>query len=150
MNIPNVIKTFESNKRFTSFKKISIINRSVETSETSNTSIDDTYFWDTDICEYVECASNARISLKSNKLPEEEIEEILNQILTFEEDSNDCGASNLNNISESDNSVKEELSLVTLKENRLLYVQQTFKKSIRISLKSFLISISLSFLNLFI
>lgn len=44
----------------------------------------------------------------------------------------------------------ETTSLVTIKERRLLNAQIMFKKSIRISLKSFLISISLSFLNLFI
>lgn len=44
----------------------------------------------------------------------------------------------------------ETVSLVTIKENRLLVAQNMFKKSIRISLKSFLISITLSFLNLFI
>lgn len=44
----------------------------------------------------------------------------------------------------------ETLSLVTLKERRLLTAQTMFKKSIKVSLKSFLISISISFLNLFI
>lgn len=41
-------------------------------------------------------------------------------------------------------------ALVTLKERRLMSIQNAFKKSIRVSLKSFLISLSLSFLNLFI
>ena len=40
--------------------------------------------------------------------------------------------------------------LVSIKEKRLLAAQTMFKKSIKISLKSFLISLSLSFLNLFI
>ncbi|MGN1298968.1 MAG: hypothetical protein ACI4UE_03190 [Candidatus Scatovivens sp.] len=44
----------------------------------------------------------------------------------------------------------EETSLTTIKENRLVTAQNIFKKSIRVSLKSFLISLSLSFLNLFI
>ena len=44
----------------------------------------------------------------------------------------------------------ETTALVTLKERRLLAAQTMFKKSIRVSLKSFLISISISFLNLFI
>lgn len=44
----------------------------------------------------------------------------------------------------------EETSIVTVKDNPLVTAQNMFKKSIRISLKSFLISISLSFLNLFI
>lgn len=44
----------------------------------------------------------------------------------------------------------ETTSLVTIKERRLLAAQNMFKKSIRVSLKSFLLSITLSFLNLFI
>ena len=44
----------------------------------------------------------------------------------------------------------ETVSLVTIKEKHLLTMQTMFKKSIRVSLKSFLISITLSFLNLFI
>ena len=44
----------------------------------------------------------------------------------------------------------ETVALATLKERRILAAQTMFKKSIRVSLKSFLISISLSFLNLFI
>ena len=45
---------------------------------------------------------------------------------------------------------EECTSLITVKERRILAAQTMFKKSIRISLKSFLISLSLSFLNLFI
>ena len=41
----------------------------------------------------------------------------------------------------------ETLSLVTLKERRLLTAQTMFKKSIKVSLKSFLISISISSLE---
>lgn len=41
-------------------------------------------------------------------------------------------------------------ALVTTSPNFLLNVQTMFKKTIKFSLKSFLISISLSFLNLFI
>ena len=44
----------------------------------------------------------------------------------------------------------ETKDLISVKERRLLAAQTMFKKSIRISLKSFLISLSLSFLNLFI
>lgn len=44
----------------------------------------------------------------------------------------------------------ETVALVTIKEKHLLAMQTMFKKSIRVSLKSFLISITLSFLNLFI
>ena len=44
----------------------------------------------------------------------------------------------------------EETSLVVVKETPLIIAQNMFKKSIKVSLKSFLISLSLSFLNLFI
>lgn len=44
----------------------------------------------------------------------------------------------------------ETTALVTIKERGILAAQDMFKKSIRVSLKSFLISITLSFLNLFI
>lgn len=45
---------------------------------------------------------------------------------------------------------EECTALVTVKERRLMAAQTMFKKSIKISIKSFLISLSLSFLNLFI
>ena len=48
---------------------------------------------------------------------------------------------------EPDNETKD---LVSIKEQRMLTAQNIFKKSIRVSLKAFLISLSLSFLNLFI
>ena len=65
-----------------------------------------------------------------------------------DEHSNNCSIS-VNSYAEiKPNS--QTTSLVTVKETRLLAVQNMFKKSIHISLKSFLISISISFLNLFI
>ena len=51
---------------------------------------------------------------------------------------------------ESDSISEECLSLIVRKEHRLLVAQTMFKKSIKISLKSFLISLSLTFLNFFI
>lgn len=46
---------------------------------------------------------------------------------------------------------KEEVTaLVVVKPNSLFAIQPIFKKSIRISIKSFLISLSLGFLNLFL
>jgi len=48
---------------------------------------------------------------------------------------------------EPDNETK---SLILVKPNYLVTAQTMFKKTIRFSLKSFLISISLSFLNLFV
>lgn len=44
----------------------------------------------------------------------------------------------------------DEKSIVILKPNYLTVAQNMFKKTIKFSLKSFLISISLSFLNLFV
>ena len=49
-----------------------------------------------------------------------------------------------------ENPSEECTALVTVKERRLMAAQTMFKKSIKISIKSFLISLSLSFLNLFI
>lgn len=49
-----------------------------------------------------------------------------------------------------ENATEECTALVTIKERRLLAAQTMFKKSIKVSIKSFLISLSLSFLNLFI
>lgn len=97
-------------------------------------------------------------------LEQETFEEISNYKLTFEnsksyddlitEDFNVQGTDELssledNNIEEKSN-IEECTSLVVLKERRLLAAQNMFKKSIRVSIKSFLISLSLSFLNLFI
>lgn len=48
---------------------------------------------------------------------------------------------------EPDNETK---ALIVIKPNYLVTAQTMFKKTIRFSLKSFLISISLSFLNLFV
>ena len=62
-------------------------------------------------------------------------------------DNTNINNSNIYEDIEPDN---ETTSLVTIKERRLLAAQNMFKKSIRVSLKSFLISITLSFLNLFI
>ena len=46
---------------------------------------------------------------------------------------------------------KEEVTaLVIVKPNSLFAIQPMFKKSIKISIKSFLISLSLGFLNLFL
>lgn len=59
------------------------------------------------------------------------------------------------NISEDDSLVTEEkqeeiTALVVQKPNSLFVAQTMFKKSIKISIKSFLISLSLGFLNLFL
>lgn len=48
-----------------------------------------------------------------------------------------------------ENKAEECTALVEVKPHSLLVAQTMFKKSIRISIKSFLISLSLGFLNLF-
>jgi len=72
----------------------------------------------------------------------------INQILNTNSEDNE-------NIENEDDVLAQEraeecTALVTVKERRLMAAQTMFKRSIKISLKSFLISLSLSFLNLFI
>lgn len=45
---------------------------------------------------------------------------------------------------------EECTALVTVKERRIMAAQTMFKRSIKVTIKSFLISLSLSFLNFFI
>lgn len=73
-------------------------------------------------------------------------EKPVNQILK----SNSEDDQNENNDLIDKEQAEECTALVTVKERRLMAAQTMFKKSIKISLKSFLISLSLSFLNLFI
>lgn len=93
-------------------------------------------------------------------LEQETVEEISEYKLTFEnkselEESNELVVKN-QILNETDTEAESEIpseectALVTLKERRLLAAQTMFKKSIKVSIKSFLISLSLSFLNLFI
>ena len=49
-----------------------------------------------------------------------------------------------------DDEKQEVTALVVTKPNSLFVTQHVFKKSIKISIKSFLISLSLGFLNLFL
>lgn len=49
-----------------------------------------------------------------------------------------------------ENNSQEITALVVTKPNSLFVAQKMFKKSIKISIKSFLISLSLGFLNLFL
>lgn len=67
----------------------------------------------------------------------------------FDKGTDDLSSQEDTNIDEKNN-IEECTSLVVLKENRLSVAQNMFKKSIKVSIKSFLISLSLSFLNLFI
>ena len=77
----------------------------------------------------------------------ESTEKVLDETNNISSDDTNIIDSNIYEDIEPDN---ETTSLVTVKERRLLAAQNMFKKSIRVSLKSFLISITLSFLNLFI
>lgn len=89
-------------------------------------------------------------------------EEVSNYKLTFEnnddlitEELDNQGTDELSSNEEGVNidekkDIEECTSLVVQKEHRLLVAQNMFKKSIKVSIKSFLISLSLSFLNLFI
>lgn len=54
-----------------------------------------------------------------------------------------------NAVSDVEESKEEITALVVTKPNSLFVAQTMFKKSIKISIKSFLISLSLGFLNLF-
>lgn len=98
-------------------------------------------------------------------LEQETFEEVNNYKLTFEnkesyddlitEDFKEEGTDEISSITEDinineKNDIEQCTSLVVLKENRLFVAQKMFKKSIKVSIKSFLISLSLSFLNLFI
>ena len=87
-----------------------------------NTSFDDDYVWDTTLNKYVP-ANSSKINTSSS------------------DNANIYKDIEINT---------DETSLTTLKERRLFAVQTMFKKSIKVSIKSFLISLSLSFLNLFI
>jgi len=77
----------------------------------------------------------------------EPTEKVLDETNNISSDNTNIITSNIYEDIEPDN---ETTYLVTVKERRLLAAQDMFKKSIRVSLKSFLISITLSFLNLFI
>lgn len=79
---------------------------------------------------------------------DEETKDTVNQILN-------TNSEDIENIEKDEDILAKEraeecTALVTVKERRLMAAQTMFKKSIKISLKSFLISLSLSFLNLFI
>ena len=91
-----------------------------------NISFDDAYEFDTETGQYVQRRSNDD-EVKTN----------------FE--SNQYGSYKFD-IEEN----TEEKSITTLKERKILDVQAIAKTSIRVSLKSFLISLTLSFLNLFV
>ena len=76
----------------------------------------------------------------------------MNDIEITEEVNNEIENDNAEDIpSEDTEEPKEEITaLVVTKPNSLYVAQNVFKKSIKISIKSFLISLSLGFLNLFL
>lgn len=90
--------------------------------------------------------------IKPNSFEEENYFSQLNidNNATTQEIENPVEENCLNEFLYSDESSKECTSLITLNERRLMTAQTMFKKSIKVSIKSFLISLSLSFLNLFI
>lgn len=63
--------------------------------------------------------------------------------------SEDYTDNNKANVTASEEASKEITALIVQKPNSLFVAQTMFKKSIKISIKSFLISLSLGFLNLF-
>lgn len=78
--------------------------------------------------------------LETSDIENQEIEEATNENLEAPAQDDIC----------TQNNVEECTALVVTKPNSLFVAQKMFKKSIKISIKSFLISISLGFLNLFI
>ena len=78
----------------------------------------------------------------------EEDDEVTEDII--EEDDENSNEDSDESLIDQEEIAEECTALVTVKERRLMAAQNMFKKSIKISLKSFLISLSLSFLNLFI
>ena len=83
-----------------------------------------------------------------NEIEEDNENSIKEDIL--EEDNENTDNENGEDLIDDEERAEECTALVTVKERRLMAAQTMFKKSIKISLKSFLISLSLSFLNLFI
>lgn len=85
-----------------------------------------------------------------NDTPDEYLERLKSNSVETENTVSTTGIqASVNNYQdvEPDNETK---SLIVVKPNYLVTAQTMFKKTIRFSLKSFLISISLSFLNLFV
>ena len=96
--------------------------------------------------ETFEEVNNYKLTFENNSdLITEDLEQGTDELSSTEEDIN---INNEQNHEQKD--IEECTSLVVLKENRLFVAQKMFKKSIKVSIKSFLISLSLSFLNLFI
>jgi len=93
-----------------------------------NASFDDAYEWDTETGTYV----------KTKEVKSEDTDNISTQ----------KSWTSFSEVTVEENN--EVTSITTIRERRLIGAQTMFKKSIRISLKSFLLAISLSFLNLFI
>jgi len=66
-----------------------------------------------------------------------------------EEDTDNTPPENLD-ANDTEDEKQEVTALVVTKPNSLFVTQHVFKKSVKISIKSFLISLSLGFLNLFL
>lgn len=80
------------------------------------------------------------------------IESTNNLNTTTETENNTIEENRLASFLENDLEPKSEecTALVTVKERRIMAAQTMFKRSIKVTIKSFLISLSLSFLNFFI
>lgn len=65
-------------------------------------------------------------------------------------DTNMNSPINSENVNNTEDIPKEVTALVVQKPNSLFVAQTMFRKSIKLSIKSFLISLSLGFLNLFL
>ena len=79
---------------------------------------------------------------------EELEEEIENK--DFLDESKELDIENVQNIEQEEKQEEQNTALVVVKPNSILVAQKMFKKSIKISITSFLISLSLGFLNFFI
>lgn len=83
-------------------------------------------------------------SLEENSKSNQEKQELIENNISLSDSK--ITVSNYQNITPNN----DEKSVVIAKPNYLAVAQNMFKKTIKFSLKSFLISISLSFLNLFV
>jgi len=108
--------------------KLNTKEENINSTDSANAAFDDAYEWDTETETYVRTKTADSNSADTTSVKRD--------------------WTSFSNILVEENN--EVTSITTIKERRLLTAQTMFKKSIRVSLKSFLIAISLTFLNLFI
>ena len=85
-----------------------------------------------------------------NDSPEEFSQKLQTESINIQDNSSTIQTETKTNEFQNIEPDNETKSLILVKPNYLITAQTMFKKTIRFSLKSFLISISLSFLNLFV